>query len=262
VAQYLFEHSWKSERQRLADLEAVFDPNTIRHLRAVGVPPGGRCLEVGAGAGSIARWLCQEVGPEGQVVATDIEVDFLEHLTEANLEVRCHNIAGDELEEAAFDLIHTRLVLEHVPERELCLKRLVSALAPGGALVVEEFDWASLAPADETTAPLFNEVMVAVRDAMCSAGYDHHCGRSMPGLLRQEGLVDLGAEGWVPVVRGPGSPAGNWWLMSLAKLRPVVLARTSLAEETLDRYLEMISRPDFTFLFLTLLSAWGRRPQV
>jgi SAM-dependent methyltransferase len=261
VAQYLFEHSWESERQRLDDLEAVFDPTTIRHLEAIGVPPGGRCLEVGAGAGSIARWLCEQVGPEGRVVATDIEVDFLEPLTEANLEVRCHNIVSDELEEGAFDLIHTRLVLEHIPERELCLKRLCAALAPGGVLVVEEFDWASLTAVDEAAVAFFDEVMAAVLETMRSAGYDDHCGRRMPGLLREAGLVDLGVEGWVPVVQGPSSRIGNWWMTSLAKLRPVVLARTSLTEEVLDRYVEMISDPDFTFFFLTLLTTWGRRPR-
>jgi SAM-dependent methyltransferase len=259
LSQYLFEHSWELERQRMAEMEAVFDPNTIRHLVALGVPAGGRCLEVGAGAGSIARWLCQAVGPDGRVVATDIEIDFLGLLSESNLEVRCHNIVSDELEEEAFDLIHTRLVLEHIPERELCLKRLVAALAPGGLLVVEEFDWASLTPVDEATAPLFDQVMGAVLETMRSAGYDQHCGRRLPGLLREAGLADMGAEGWVPVAQA-GSAVSSWWQLSLAKLRPAVLARTSLTDDVLDRYLEMVSDPGFTFLFLTLITAWGRRP--
>jgi SAM-dependent methyltransferase len=261
VAQYLFEHSWESERQRLADTEAVFDPNTIRHLRAIGVPRGGRCLEVGAGAGSIAQWLSREVGPEGRVVATDIEVDFLEPLAGGNLDVRCHNLVSDELEEGAFDLIHTRLVLEHIPERELCLKRLASALAPGGVLVAEEFDWVSLTAVDEAAGPLFDEVMEAVFQTMRSAGSEQRWARHLPGLLREAGLIDGGAEGWMPVYQGPSSPVGNWWLASLEKLRPVVLARTPLTEEALDRYVEMVSQPDFTFLFLMLLTAWGRRPR-
>lgn len=259
MSQYLFEHSWESERQRLADTETVFDPTTTRHLEALGVPAGGRCLEVGAGAGSIARWLCQAVGTDGRVVATDIETDFLGQLTETNLEVRCHNIVTDELEEGAFDLVHTRLVLEHIPERELCLKRLVAALAPGGTLVVEEFDWASLTAVDEGTAPLFDQVMAAVLETMRSAGYDHLFARQVPRLIREAGLVDRGAEGWVPVVQA-GSVMFRWWQLTLAKMRPAVLARTSLTDDVLDRYLDMVSDPDFTFLFLTLITTWGRRP--
>jgi tRNA A58 N-methylase Trm61 len=85
---YVFEHGWELERRRLARMEEAFDPNTVRHLEALGVPDGGRCLEVGAGAGSIARWFSHKVGPKGRVVATDVEIDFLSHLNEPNLEVR------------------------------------------------------------------------------------------------------------------------------------------------------------------------------
>jgi hypothetical protein len=81
----------------------------------------------------------------------------------------------------------------------------------------------------------------------------------MPGLLREAGLVDRGAEGWVPVVQA-GSPISKWWELSLAKLRPVVLARKSLTEDVLERYVAMVSEPGFVFLFLTLITAWGRRP--
>jgi SAM-dependent methyltransferase len=259
LSQYLFDHEWESERQRLAVLEDVFDGVTVRHLRALGVPPGGRCLEVGAGAGSIASWLCQAVGPEGRVVATDLQTGFLEQLTDPNLEVRCHNIVSDVLEEGFFDVIHTRLVLEHIPERELCLKRLVAALAPGGLLVVEEFDWASLTAVAEETVPLWDEVLAAVLETMSAAGYDYHCGRRIPGLLRDAGLADVGAEGWVPVIQGPG-PAQRWWETSLARLRPAVLAKTDITEDVLDRHVQQMVDPAFSFFLFTLVTAWGRRP--
>ena len=42
------------ERERLRNLEAWLDPITARHLEATGVAVGWRCLEVGAGGGSIA----------------------------------------------------------------------------------------------------------------------------------------------------------------------------------------------------------------
>jgi SAM-dependent methyltransferase len=260
LPKYVFEHGWELERRRLARMEEAFDPNTVRHLEALGVPAGGRCLEVGAGAGSIARWLSHKVGPEGRVVATDVEVDFLSHLSEPNLDVRQHDIVSDELEEAEFDLVHARIVLEHIPERELCLKRLCSALAPGGLLVLEDFGWASAAAVDEGARPLFDEVLAAVLDAFRAvAGYDESWGPRMLGALRAAGLVELGADGWVPVVQ-TGSALSEWWLLSMAKLRPAVLARNSLSEETLDRYLEMVSAPDFAFFFLTVVTAWGRRP--
>jgi ubiquinone/menaquinone biosynthesis C-methylase UbiE len=71
---------------------------------------------VGGGGGSITEWLCQQVGPRGQVVATDINTRFLEALDYPNLEVRHHDILADELEPAAFDLVHVRFVLMHLAE--------------------------------------------------------------------------------------------------------------------------------------------------
>lgn len=106
--QYEFDQEWAEERERLAFREAVLDPGTIRHLEVLAVADGWRCLEVGAGGGSIAEWLCQRVGQAGGVVATDLKTKFLEAIGEPNLEVRRHNIATDELEEASFDLVHTR----------------------------------------------------------------------------------------------------------------------------------------------------------
>jgi cyclopropane fatty-acyl-phospholipid synthase-like methyltransferase len=54
------------ESQRLHFLEAGLDPVTVACFETIGVAPGWRCLEVGAGAGSMARWLAQRVGPSGR----------------------------------------------------------------------------------------------------------------------------------------------------------------------------------------------------
>jgi hypothetical protein len=67
---YQFERSWQHERERLAAIEGELDSCSIACLTALGVGPGWRCLEVGAGAGSIARWLSERVTPSGTVVAT------------------------------------------------------------------------------------------------------------------------------------------------------------------------------------------------
>lgn len=114
-SEYALDNDWSEARQRLRLLEAGADSSTIRHLEVLGVAPGWRCLEVGGGGGSIAEWLCQRTGPEGHVVATDFNTRFLDALDLPNLEIRQHNIATDPLEEAAFDLVHTRAVLMHIP---------------------------------------------------------------------------------------------------------------------------------------------------
>jgi|SRR5581483_6549369 len=257
---YLFEHAWEQERQRLGLLEQVFDGATRHHLGALPPPVGGRCLEVGAGAGSIARWLCERVGPGGQVVATDLDTDFLERLTEENLEVRRHDIVSDDLETGAFDLIHSRLVLEHLAERDEVVHRLAAALRPGGWLVLEDFDWASLAVVPGCpAADLLERAHEGARRLFTAAGYDCEHGRRLPGGLAAAGLVDVGAEGRV-YVGVPRSPARAWWQLSIAKFGPGFVETGVLSKAEVDELMDRFDDEDLCFQLPTLITAWGRRP--
>src|SRR3712207_8426843 len=110
ASRFAFDNSWDESRRRLSALEAAFDPGTIARLEARGVGEGWRCLEVGAGGGSIADWLCRRVGSTGHVLATDLDVRFVEQLGHANLEVRRHDIRFDPLPE---DRKSTRLNSSH-----------------------------------------------------------------------------------------------------------------------------------------------------
>src|SRR5262245_6230837 len=102
-AHYTFDNSGAQAAARFTALATIFDPGTIRHLEEIGVDKGWSCLEVGAGGGSIAEWLCDQVGSTGQVVATDIDTRFLETLGKCNLDVRRHDIGSAPLPQAAFD---------------------------------------------------------------------------------------------------------------------------------------------------------------
>src|SRR5215207_1546091 len=73
-------------------------PGTVARLEKLGVREGWHCLEVGAGRSSIADWLCRRVGPQGHVLATDLDVRFVEAgVPHTNLEVRRHDIRFDPL---------------------------------------------------------------------------------------------------------------------------------------------------------------------
>src|SRR5579884_2803998 len=139
MAKYIFDNSWQKERERLAAQEQAFDPGTIRVLTEnCGIGRGWHCLEVGAGGGSIAQWMCQQVGSEGSVVATDIDTRFLDALEEPNLTVLTHDITKDELPAGEFDLIHMRLLLDMMPDKKAIVRKLMAALRPSGYLVLEE----------------------------------------------------------------------------------------------------------------------------
>lgn len=143
---YVLVNSGKEAQTRFAALSAIYDCGTVRHLEGLGVGSGWHCLEIGGGSGTIAKWLADRVGSTGHVLATDLDTRFLEPLKGPNLEVCRHNIGTDPLPKAAFDLIHTRLVLMHVPERDAALARMMSSLKVGGWLLVEEYDSCSVLP--------------------------------------------------------------------------------------------------------------------
>src|SRR5690242_10265060 len=114
-APYTLDNAWVRARRRLELLEECYDPATVRHLEGLGVRPGWRCLEVGGGGGSITRWLCSTVGREGHVTAVDLDVRFLDEIAAENLDVLRLDVTTAELPTEAFDVVHTRAVLVHLP---------------------------------------------------------------------------------------------------------------------------------------------------
>jgi ubiquinone/menaquinone biosynthesis C-methylase UbiE len=171
----------------------MFDSGTIRHLESRDVGPGWHCLEVEGGGGSIASWLSDRVGATGHVVVTDIDTRFLESLKIPNLEVRRHNIVSDSLPETTFDLVHARLVLVHIQDKERVLEKLIAALKPGGWLVSDEFDSHS-APSDPAVSPgeVLLKTHVAMARLMADRGFERRFGRLLFGRFRAHGLVSVG----------------------------------------------------------------------
>ena len=191
---YVYDQTFAKERERLAGMEALWDPGTIRALEAVGVAEGWRCLEVGAGAGSVAQWLADRVGEGGKVVATDLNTKYAEPGPGANLEVLEHDITSAEAPDGGgFDLVHSRLLLEHIPETE-ALANMVAAARPGGWLVIEDYDMVSAIDVPESEVG--TRVQAAVLGFMSEVGgFDPDYGRQLIHALRGAGLEDVSAEG-------------------------------------------------------------------
>ena len=85
---YIFDNAPdKNELKRLQAIEEIFDPPTQKRLRASGLESGWQCLEVGAGAGSMAKWMKEIVGEASRVVAMDINPRFLNENNSSGIEV-------------------------------------------------------------------------------------------------------------------------------------------------------------------------------
>ena len=75
---YLLDNRRPEAGERFAALAELFDPWTFRHLDDLGLGEGWRCWEVGAGGVSVPRRLAERVGTSGRVLATDIDVSWIE----------------------------------------------------------------------------------------------------------------------------------------------------------------------------------------
>jgi ubiquinone/menaquinone biosynthesis C-methylase UbiE len=259
---YLLDNANEKAIPRMDILARLFDPTTRRVLDSVGLQAGWRCLEVGGGGGSVARWLAERVGPAGHVLCTDLDTRLIESgraSAPANLEVSRHDIANDPLAPQSFDLIHARLVLIHVIERERALERMVQALKPGGWLAIEDFDSGSIQPdarINKFETPL--PTAEAVRKYL-TRNQDGYFGRRLYGRFRELGLTQVDAEGRsVMFTRRNGG--ADLMRVNFEQIGKDVIAAGLITQQQIDTDLATIERDDFAIPSPTMWSVVGRKP--
>ncbi len=208
----------------------------------------------------MARWLADRVGPSGHVVTTDLHIEQMSGLAEPNLEVRVHDIVDDPLDDATYDLVHLRFVLQHLGDhRTSVLNKLVAALRPGGWLLVEDGDWTAFdgslrdAPADlvrwnARQTRLFREQL----------GVDVYAGRRLLSDLLATGLVDIGSEGRV-IMMGEHAASIEVFAEFIEQAMPA-LEPHGLSRQQGDAFLRFIRSPSFDGFGLIQMAGWGRRP--
>jgi SAM-dependent methyltransferase len=248
------------ELERLKRQADIYDPVTVRRLEVTGVSEGWNCLEVGAGTGSVVEWLSTRVGLSGRVVATDIDLRFLNRISAPNLEIRRHDILRDDIEEGKYDLVHCRFVLMHLSEPERGLRRMAGAVRPGGWLVVEDHDAGSMLSADVTdpsAVPLVNMVRAMTDYGRNKGIADGYIGRRLRGLVEGLGFVDVGQDGWTCMYHGdePSPHSGG-----LGALGSLLIAEGVLTQEGIDSAYRLLRDPAFNYPGMTIFSSWGRKP--
>ena len=259
---YLLDNRQTEAGQRLAALAAVFDPTTFRHMEDLGVGPGWRCWEVGVGGPSVVSWLARKVGPTGRVLATDIDTSWLEPVARQPVEVRRHDVGVEQPPEEGFDLVHARLVLVHVPDRERALRAMVKALRPGGRLLVEDADPALqplVCPDEHGPAEhLANRIRQSFRTLLAERGADLSYGRRLPRLLREAGLHRVEADAYLPIA-SPACTALE--TATVHQVRDRLISARLVTEEEIERHLANVASGDMDLATAPLISVWGRREE-
>jgi SAM-dependent methyltransferase len=256
---YVLSNAMPVADERLRILAEIFDPASRDALARTGFGPGWSCWEVGAGAGTLAAWMAERSGAAGRVLATDLDHRFLDRLAHPALEVRGHDVVRDPPPPERFDLVHTRLLLCHLAEREAVLDRLISAVKPGGWLVVEDFDSLSTT-ADSAVSPFETPLksQAALREFFVRSGLDLRLGRKLPGMLRARGLADVRGEGRMFMWRD-GTVFSRFQRLTLEQVRDGLVREGLVTAQELERDLVAIETA-FLAPSPVLWSAIGRRP--
>ncbi len=252
------EQAFRMERQRLLDMAELLDPETRERIDALGLAPGWRCLEVGGGAGTIARWLGERVGDEGHVLSLDLDLRF--HV-EVGPRVKLHE--GDLMQEVLprdhFQLAHSRAVIEHLADPRAGLARMVDALAPGGWIVIEDGDFITV---DEAAMPgSFRQLHEAATAAglLRSPHWKRRYGSRLLADLQSLPLEDVEIAGTLRTLVG-GTPGAQSYVIGLAYAVPGLVAAGLIEEGVANEALDLARRPDFRLPSPLHVTGIGRKP--
>ncbi|MEV6524990.1 class I SAM-dependent methyltransferase [Longispora sp. NPDC051575] len=237
------------EQRRLHLLAEVFDPHSIALLDRIGLSSGWHCLEVGAGTGSLLPTMAARVGAAGRVVATDLDTRFMDHHHGGVVEVVRHDVQGEEPPAGRFDLIHARLVLEHLPDRQRVVERLLASLSPDGVLCVEATSWVPAAAVVGDYGRALASLMAAGHRLL---GSDLSWARTFPLPLQRVGLTKVEAEGRTVVVRG-GTPHAELMYLTFAQPASAGL----LPDVAMAQIGALLLDPTFVDHSATMTAAWG-----
>lgn len=241
------------EGDRLRLLAQQWDPHTRAVLAETGPKADWRCLELGAGTGAIAYWLAEQC-PAGHVTAVDIDTRHLDPARAPNLTVRQADVTVEEFPAGSFDLVHARMLLCHLPERERLLARAARWLTPGGWLVVEE---PYFLPTEGSRHPALARLCELSLARLAEHGSDLRWATRLPGLVADLGLTEVTTRTESNCLGG-GGVRGQLTLATVRQFGAALVDEGRITPAEVDQVLATVARPDFLELWSLMVSVLGR----
>lgn len=247
------------EAERLRRLSNVFDPDSKRVLESVGLRNGMRCLDVGAGIGTITNWIADRVG-DGEVVALDRETAVLVGACQANVTIVKADLTAQStnnlVEPGSFDLIHVRSVLGVLADPAATLRLLYRWLAPDGSLVVSDM-WPSLFRG--TMGPALRKVLrVTIEMVRRTVGVDVEWATRLPQQLAELGLTDINMHVTTPLLTAD-SELAEMLRLGVALTAEPLLAKGLLTQKEIDTALTELSDVTLVAAPQVMITGWGRK---
>jgi len=109
----------------------------------MGVKPGMRVGEVGAGSGYLSRFIAEKVGPDGHVFANELEPKMVEYMKARATKEGLRNFTAVQgsasstgFDAGSLDAVAAVYALSFFDNREAMITSMADALKPGGLLLV------------------------------------------------------------------------------------------------------------------------------
>jgi SAM-dependent methyltransferase len=258
---YIFKDSKdRAEYDRLLKIQEAFDPITQQILTELGYGAGVRALEIGPGAGSMLRWMCEQAGPAGEVTALDLNTRFVKDFKYSNLKLKEGDVKGEALPQNYFDFIHARYVLIHIQESKPLIARLAQSLRPGGYLLLEEPDFTpAKAMGEAKLVKSFDNIHAAIDRLYASMQLDPAYGGKLTDLLKECGLAEVTSQVWAEQVAG-GTTVAEMMKQSATFLQDKYIQTGAVTKEDIAHYCELAANPAYSALYYASVSAWGKKP--
>jgi 2-polyprenyl-3-methyl-5-hydroxy-6-metoxy-1,4-benzoquinol methylase len=256
MTEYVWQHDLEGERDRLRLMSDLLDPSSEFHLMRTGVTTGWRCLEIGAGNGSLSQWLAERVGPAGHVIASDIRTDLMEGIAGGNLEVRKFDVVRDEPPGAPYDLVAIRALLHHLPERHAVVSRIAAWLKPGGWLFVQEPDFYPTSTVEPPSQKHFWEQFI---QWATTHHMDYYVGRKIPAWLQADGLLNINSEGHAILYNG-GSGFAAWWVYGIREVADKLQSEGGVSHATLGEFFTFYRDPTYWTTTIAFTATTAQRP--
>jgi SAM-dependent methyltransferase len=257
------------EYERLRAQARMWEAATGRLLDRIGLTTGARCLDAGCGPGETMRLMAQRVGPDGTVTGIDVDAALAGQTEEALHEAghkQCrtlvHDLGTDEaVPGGPYDIVLARLLLFHTPDRVAVVRRLWESVAPGGHLVLQDYD---LSAADtEPEMPSVREVTRLLIAMFESVGCHTRAGLALPTWMERAGIGSpdgTDVAGYLETLgAGQSMLAGTFRSVLPAGLAHGVVTAGE-AEEALSRMADDVALdPGRPMLWPLMIGAWVTR---
>ncbi len=252
--------------RRMEVVARAYWPTTLPLLQQAGICAGMQCLDLGCGAGEVTFKIAQLIGPQGHVVGIDmdaVKLDMARRRATAdgvtNAEFRQQDVSEWD-DDSIYSLIYVRFLLTHLPVCERVLPKLLCALRPGGALVVEDIDFEGYVSYPGNAA--HDRYVALYREVVRRRGGDADIGPKLLAMLAGAGVEQTSINIVYPEHKeGSGKEIS---ILTMAGIAEAVLAEKLIEQSELRELLSEIER--YTRDPLTVVcgprvfQVWGRRP--